>query len=138
MGFEKFGIVSYTKEAKAEAFVDWLEKGKVVATRCKKCGDKLFPPQIDCPTCLGNDMEWVEISGTGRLMTYTVVNYGPIGFEEKAPYILALGAFDDGVQILAVFSSDIAQDDIWIGMPLKVVPVTLPDNKIAYEFQRKG
>jgi len=83
-------------------------------------------------------MEWIEVSGTGRLVTYTVVHYGPIGFEDRAPYILALGAFEDGVQILAVLDSDMAQEDIRIGMSLKVVPVLLPHNRIAYQFQSAG
>ncbi|MBW2058674.1 MAG: Zn-ribbon domain-containing OB-fold protein [Deltaproteobacteria bacterium] len=138
MGFGNFGVVSYTKEAKVEPFVEWLVKGKVMAARCRKCGGTQFPPQVDCPRCLSEDMEWIEVSGTGRLVTYTVVHYGPIGFEDRAPYILALGAFEDGVQILAVLDSDMAQEDIRIGMSLKVVPVLLPHNRIAYQFQSAG
>jgi len=135
MGFENFGTVSFTTEAKAADFIKYLEAGKVMATRCRKCGVSYFPPRIDCPKCLSSDVDWFEIKGKGKLASYTVVNYGPTGFENDAPYILALGEFD-GVQILARLSRDIEPKDIRVGMSLTVSPVKLPDNRIAYEFKK--
>ena len=135
MGFENFGTVSFTAEAKAADFITYLETGKVMATRCKKCGVSYFPPKMDCPKCLSSEVEWFEIRGNGKLLTYTIVNYGPTGFEADAPYILALGEFD-GVQILGRLSRDIEEKDIEVGMSLTVSPVKLPDNRIAYEFKK--
>jgi hypothetical protein len=135
MGFENFGTVSFTAEAKAANFITHLEAGKVMATRCKKCGISYFPPKADCPSCLSSDVEWFEIKGKGKLLTYTKVNYGPTGFETDTPYILALGQFD-GVQILARLSRDIEEKDIKVGMSLTVSPIKLPNNRIAYEFRK--
>jgi uncharacterized OB-fold protein len=135
MSFENFGTVSFTAEAKAADFITYLEAGKVMATRCRQCGLSYFPPKADCPKCLSSDVEWFEIKGKGKLNTYTVVNYGPTGFENDAPYILALGEFD-GLQILARLSRDIEEKDIKVGMSLVLSPVKLPDNRIAYEFKK--
>jgi len=135
MGFENFGTVSFTAEAKAANFITHLEAGKVMATRCKKCGISYFPPKADCPSCLSSDVEWFEIKEKGKLLTYTKVNYGPTGFETDTPYILALGQFD-GVQILARLSRDIEEKDIKVGMSLMVSPIKLPNNRIAYEFRK--
>ena len=135
MGFENFGTVSFTTEAKAANFITHLEAGKVMATRCKKCGTSYFPPRADCPDCLSSDVEWFEVKGEGKLLTYTVVNYGPTGFEADAPYTLAVGEFD-GIQILARLSRDIKQSDIKVGMGLTVRPVRLPNDRIAYEFRK--
>ena len=135
MGFENFGTVSFTTEAKAVDFITYLEAGKVMATRCLECGVSYFPPKMDCPRCLSSDVEWFEIKGNGKLMTYTIVNYGPTGFEADAPYILALGEFD-GIQIFGRLSRDIEEKDIKVGMSLTVSPVKLPDDRIAYEFRR--
>ncbi len=77
MGFEKFGTVSFTSESKASDFVSFLEQGKVMTTRCKKCGSTFFPPRMDCPKCLTSDVEWFEIKGNGKLVTRAVVNYAP-------------------------------------------------------------
>ena len=135
MSFENFGVVSFTAETKASDFVGYLEKGKVMATRCRKCGTNYFPPRLDCPKCLGSDVEWFEIKGNGRLVTYTVVNYGPTGFEDDAPYTLAIADFD-GVRVFGRISKGIKEGDIKPGMGLKVLPVKLPGDRIGYEFQK--
>jgi len=135
LGFENFGTVSFTAEAKATDFMTYLEAGKVMATRCKKCGASYFPPKADCPRCLSSDVDWFEIKGKGELASYTLVNYGPTGFENDAQYILALGKFE-GIQIVARLSRDIEEKDIKVGMSLVVSPVKLPDNRIAYEFKK--
>ncbi len=135
MGIEHFGTVSFTSETKAAGFVTFLEQGKVMATRCRKCGASCFPPKMDCPKCLSSDVEWFEIKGSGKLATYTVVNYGPTGFEDDAPYILALVAFGDGLQVFGRLSRDIEEGDIKVGMELSLVPIKLPKDRIAYEFQ---
>jgi uncharacterized OB-fold protein len=136
MGFENFGTVSFTSEAKVTDFVTQLEAGKVMATRCRQCGGSYFPPKADCPRCLSSDVEWFEVKSKGKLLSYTVVNYGPTGFENDAPYILALAGFDDGIQILARLSRDIAEKDIKVGMSLLVKPVKSADGRIAYQFSR--
>lgn len=133
MGFEIFGTVSFTAEAKTADFLKYLEAGKVMATRCKKCGVSYFPPRLDCPKCLSSEVEWFEVK-KGKLLTYSVVNYGPTGFESDTPYTLALGEFD-GVRIMARLSRDIPEKDIKVGMSLTVSPVRLANNRLAYEFR---
>ena len=135
MGFENFGTVSFTSESKAADFPTFLEKGKVMTTRCKKCGTSYFPPKMDCPKCLLSDVEWFEIEGNGKLVTYAVVNYGPSGFEDDAPYILAIADFGD-LRVFGRLSKDIKDSDIDIGMRLKITPTKSPENRVAYEFQK--
>ena len=135
MSFENFGVVSFTTETKASDFVGYLEKGKVMATRCRRCGTNYFPPRMDCSKCVGSDVEWFEIKGNGRLVTYTVVNYGPTGFEDDAPYTLAIADFD-GVRVFGRLSKGIKEIDIKPGMELKILPVKLPGGRIGYEFQK--
>lgn len=135
MGFENFGTVSFTTEAKTEEFINYLEQGKVMTTRCKKCGTAYFPPKMDCPSCLDSDVEWFEITGTGKLVTYTVVHYGPSGFEDEAPYTLGIADFD-GLRIFGRINKDIEEVSIVPGMAVKVVPVKSGEGKIAYEFQK--
>jgi len=136
MSFDSFGTISFTSEAKAEEFVTYLEQGKVMTTRCKKCGTQYFPPKMDCPKCLLSDVEWVKIDNEGKLVTYTVVHYGPSGFEDEAPYTLAIGDFGDGLRIFGRLNKDIEESDIKPGMGLKIVPVKLPEDRITYEFQK--
>ena len=135
MGFENFGTVSFTSEAKTADFVKSLGEGKVMTTRCKACGASHFPPKMDCPSCLSSDVEWVEIKGAGKLITYTTVHYGPSGFENEAPYTLAIGDFD-GLRIFGQLSKDIKENEIKTGMKLKITPKKLPNSRLSYEFQK--
>ena len=134
MGFENFGTVSFTTEAKTEEFINYLKQGKVMTTRCKECGTAHFPPKMDCPSCLDSDVEWFEIADTGKLITYTIVHYGPSGFENEAPYTLAVADFD-GLRVFGRVSKEIDEKSITTGMAVKVVPVKSAEEKIAYEFQ---
>ncbi|MFC1910649.1 Zn-ribbon domain-containing OB-fold protein [Chloroflexota bacterium] len=134
MGIEKFGQVSFTSESKAADFVKYLEMGRVMATRCKQCSASFFPPRVDCPDCINSDVEWVEITGKGKLLTYTLLQYTPAGFENDAPYTLALADFN-GIHLFGRMSGSIKAEDIQVGMELTVTPVNLAENKIAYEFQ---
>lgn len=134
MGFENFGTVSFTAESKTEEFLSYLEQGKVMTTRCKKCGTRYFPPKMDCPACIDSEVEWFEIKGDGKLLTYTIVHYGPSGFEDEAPYTLGIGEFEGGLKVFGRLSKAIKENEIKTGMGIRVVPVKLPDDKIAYEF----
>ena len=134
MDFGNFGTVSFTKEAKAVPFVEYLGQGKVMTTKCKKCGRKYFPPRMDCPYCIDSDVEWFEVNGKGKLLTFTQVHYGPLGFEDDAPYVLGIVEFPEGVSILSRISKSIDPETIKIGMELKVKPVKLNEEKVTYEF----
>lgn len=133
MGFENFGTVSFTAESKTEEFINYLEQGKVMTTRCKKCGTRYFPPKMDCPSCLDSEVEWFEIAKNGTLVTYSIVNYGPSGFEDEAPYTLGIGDFDE-LRVFGRVSKQIKEDEIKAGMKIQIVPVKLPGERIAYEF----
>ncbi len=135
MGFEKFGVISFTSDAKVASFVDYLEQGKIMTTKCRKCGKVFFPPKSDCPSCISSDVEWFEINGIGTLLTFTVVHYGPSGFENDTPYILGIAEFEEGVKIFARISKVINPDDIEVGMRVKLAPVKLSNERIIYEMK---
>ncbi len=134
MGFERFGIVNYTKETKIADFIKYLDEGKVAGTQCTKCKAKYFPPRADCPKCLSGSMEWIEVVGKGKLITFVTVNYGPVGFEDKAPYTLGIVDFGEGLQALAPISGELNKEKIQIGMKLGIKPVQLPGDRLSYEF----
>ena len=135
MGFEKFGTVSFTSESKASGFVDHLEKGQVMATRCRKCGSVSFPPKMDCPSCLSSEVDWFEIKGPATLVTYAEVTYGPTGFENDAPYTLALADYGQ-FKVFGRMRKDIAAKDLAVGMKVTVAPVKLAGDRVSYEFAK--
>src|SRR4030066_487310 len=133
MDFGNFGTVSFTKQAKAVPFIEYLDKGRFMAAMCKKCGSKYFPPRMDCPQCIDSEMEWFEIKSKGKLLTYTQVHYGPLGFEADAPYVLGIVKFPEGINVMSRVSKSIKVEDIKIGMELGIAPLRLSEEKITYE-----
>ena len=51
--------------------------------------------------------EQYEFAGTGEIYSYTVVQDAPEGYEEQAPYFLALVKLDEG-QIITAQLTDVA------------------------------
>ena len=136
MSFDKFGKMSYISETKVADFVKYLQKGKIMATRCRKCGQLYFPPRADCPKDLSTDMAWEELSGRCKLLTYTTAHFAPTGFQDDLPYTLALAYCEEGVNVYARLNKNINENEMHIGMDLKLTPSLLPNGRITYEFKK--
>ena len=132
--FKKFGTVSFTSITKTNDFVSQLEQGKIMGTKCKQCGLQFFPPRANCYQCLSSDMEWFEVSGTGKLRAYSKLQYGPIGFEEDLPYSIAVLDYGD-YKVFGRIDKEIEDQDIKIGMEMKTVANTLPNGQLNYIFR---
>ena len=133
--FKKFGTVSFTAITKTNDFIDYLENGKVMGTRCKDCGKAYFPPRSDCYQCLPGEMEWFEVSGTGKLVTYSKLEYAPIGFQEDVPYCIALLDYGD-YKVFGRIDRNLPPEEIKVGMEMKTVANTLPNGQLNYVFQK--
>lgn len=134
MGFEQFGIVSFTDATKAEQFVEFLKNNEIRGTVCKECGAKFFPPRSDCSVCLSNEMEWFPISGEGKLISFTKAMFAPAGFEKDVPYRLGVAEFDDGMKVFGRMDGSLPDDAVAVGMKIKVRTVDLGDDRLTYEL----
>jgi len=136
MGFEKFGTVSFTSQTKASPFVDYLEKGILAGTKCKDCGTFYFPPRSDCYKCLSSKVEWSEVKGKGKLVSYSTLTYAPTGFEADLPYTIALVEFESGVKVFGRLSKELKEGEVAVGMEVKTSVVKLPNDRVSYEFKK--
>lgn len=132
--FKRFGRISFTAITRVNDFIGYLEEGKVMGTRCKECGAIYFPPRSDCFRCLRSDTEWFEVSGTGRLLSFSQLNYGPAGFEDDLPYTIALLDYGE-YKVFGKISKDIPYEDLNVGMELKTEVDTLPNGQLSYVFK---
>ena len=133
--FKKFGTVSFTAITKTNDFMDYLEKGQVMGTRCKDCGLVFFPPRADCYQCLPGDMEWFEVSGAGKLVTFSKLEYAPIGFQDDVPYSIALLDYGD-FKVFGRIDRNLPEEEIKVGMEMKTAANTLPNGQMNYVFQK--
>jgi uncharacterized protein len=133
--FKVFGTVSFTATTKVNDFIKYLEEGKIMATKCKKCGTTYFPPRYDCSNDMTHDMDWVEVKGNGKLVSYSKLQYGPIGFEGDLPYSIALLDYGD-IKVFGRIAKDVPENELKIGMDMKTVSNKLPNGQINFVFQK--
>ena len=113
-------------------FYEGLREGKFLATKCKKCGELFFPPQKDCPTCMDDDMEWVELKNEGVLETLTVIFVRPPSFAGYDPYTVAIAKLDDGVKVTAWLKGD--PQKVRPGQRVKVEVSRRKEGYLMYEI----
>jgi len=120
--------------AKIQRFFEGLKQGKIYMTKCKKCGQKFFPPQADCPQCLESDMQWIPLNGEGELLTCTMIFVKPSTHMHYENYIVGIAKMKEGVKVLAWLKID---DPKKIKPKMKVRLITTkrePEGFITYEF----
>jgi uncharacterized OB-fold protein len=133
--FAKFGTVSFTTETKVNDFIDYLQDGKVMTTQCKACQAVFFPPRADCCQCLQSDMQWKPVTGTGTLVSYSLLKFAPVGFDGDLPYSIALldyGAF----RVFGRLDSALDMDQVSIGMAMTTDVNQLADGRLNYVFKK--
>jgi uncharacterized OB-fold protein len=83
---------------------DGANNGKLMIQRCARpdCGKAVFYPRVCCPFCKGPQLDWVEASGRGRIISHTTVRRTHHdGFNGEAPYVFAAVALDEGPCVYA-------------------------------------
>jgi uncharacterized OB-fold protein len=118
---------------KAGKFFEGLKEHKLLATKCKKCGATFFPPRVDCPKCLGEEMDWFGLSGEGELATFTVNTTPPESFSKYGTYVIGIVKLNEGLATMT-WLKNVKPEDIKVGMKLKIEFVESPEFGIKYNF----
>ena len=100
------------------SFQQFLQEHKLMGSQCAACGETFVPPRPVCPKCHGEAMEWVEMSGEGKLAAFTAVYIGPTamieaGYDRTKPYLTGVVQLAEGPMISAqILGIDAAQPQI--------------------------
>ena len=92
----------------------------LVGEVCEHCNAKVFPPRDICPECGEEAKTLYSFSGKGEVYSYTTVFDAPAGFEENAPYTVAMVKLDEGPLVTAQLT-DLQDKHVEIGMPVEMV-----------------
>ncbi len=84
----------------------YLAEDKLMGTRCRSCGALYCPPRPLCTECHETAMDWEEIRGEGKLVSFTSIAVGPPsmkeeGFDRNHPYCLGVVELDRGGRVVA-------------------------------------
>ncbi|MCL4478957.1 MAG: Zn-ribbon domain-containing OB-fold protein [Deltaproteobacteria bacterium] len=89
-------IVSYGQDS---PFFAGLANGKLLGTKCTKCGYIHVTPKMHCQEC-GGECDWIELPKEGRIHTFTVCYFGSEEFLKETPFILILVEFEGAKTLL--------------------------------------
>jgi len=107
--------------------------GRLVLQRCDACGHYRWTPQILCTNCLAEPFTWTEVSGRGKLYSYTLVYRAPLaGFE--VPYVLAVVELDEGPLMLTRIV-DSAHEDLAVDAPVEIAFTRASEDINLYTFR---
>ncbi|AWR97724.2 DNA-binding protein [Acidianus sulfidivorans JP7] len=73
----------------------------LIAGKCNKCGNIIFPYQDFCNKCKSYNISKIKLSGKGTLISWTVTYQNRPGFEKTMPIYVGLIKLDEGIEIIA-------------------------------------
>jgi hypothetical protein len=77
--------------------------------KCQDCGTWVFCPRPVCGDCASDKLEWIEVSGKGKIFAFTiireVVGQALRGFAPDIPYVTAWIDLDEGRVFVAISSA---------------------------------
>ena len=115
------------REVNSASFYEFIAEKKLMASRCSKCQALYLPPHPICIKCHGNEMEWVEMKGKGKLAAFTSVAVGQSrtieeGYSRDNPYLVGIVELDEGPKVSGrILGIDAKKpENIKVGTPLTI------------------
>lgn len=94
---------------------------KILANKCPQTGQIFCPPKLNSPYSLKPITEWIELSGTGTVQTFTQRNYDSAAAKPDAPRIYALILLDGTTQALPHLLGEVDYAKVKAGMRVTAV-----------------
>jgi uncharacterized OB-fold protein len=116
------GYLRPTPEPTPESRPYWegLRASRFMVQRCAECGQLRHYPRPMCSGCFSFQTEWTELSGRGRVHSWTVCHHAFLpGFKAEIPYIVVVTDLDEGVRANLPLAGP-SDQSVWIGMPVQI------------------
>lgn len=104
-----------------EEFWKAAKRHELSIQRCRHCNEYFFPPREVCPQCMSLKLEWIRVSGKGKIFSFTLVRVSPHpSFNADIPYTVAIIELNEGPHIMSNLI-DCKIEDIRVNMPVTTV-----------------
>ncbi|KQW53006.1 DNA-binding protein [Nocardioides sp. Root1257] len=123
----------YAASPEESAFYRGLNEGRIVGQRCPTCQKVYVPPRSACPSDGTPTAEEVEVSQTGTITTFCIVNVPFLGQKITPPYVSAYVLLD-GADI-AVLHLILGVDAAEVRMGMRVKAVWKPEAEWTYSLE---
>ena len=121
----------------SKPFWDACNERRLVIQNCVSCDRLQYPPEKACSSCDSEEMEWVEVSGKGRINGYAVVYDSRIRrWQTEQPYNIAVVELQEDPTI-TFFSnlSGIAIDEVPVGAEVQVEFEETENGQLIHEWR---
>ena len=103
-------------------FWDKCKEHELWLQRCQACQHVFFYPRLHCPHCLSDEVPGFRASGKGTLWTYMINHRAVPGFEDDAPYAIAIVQLEEGPKMMSnIVGIENTPENLVLDMPLEVV-----------------
>ena len=82
-------------------YTEALEQKKLMGLKCDDCNAITAPPRMTCSQCSGFRLKRVELSGKGKIVTFTVIRVPPNSRQSQPPYYVIMVELEEGPWIMA-------------------------------------
>jgi len=120
-----------------EEYLQNIQDGHFKAYKCVDCGMVIAPPSGSCYGCGSSKMEWTEVSGKGKLVSFTVIHIAPDEFAEEAPYYIAIVELAEETRVSArlLGYDPLKPEEVKIGTDVKMEYETIESGKKYLAFR---
>ncbi|WP_458411773.1 Zn-ribbon domain-containing OB-fold protein [Schinkia sp. CFF1] len=92
---------------------------------CTKCAKKFVQRKWICPTCKNTEFQIKEISGEGKIFSFTTIHVSSQEFSHLTPYTVALIELQEGVRLTGRITEKVEIND-------KVTCISNEDNTYIF------
>lgn len=111
----------YAASPEESAFYRGLNEGRILGQRCPTCRKVYIPPRSACPSDGTPTEEEVELSQTGTVTTFCIVNVPFLGQKIKPPYVSAYVLLDGADIAVLHLILGVPAEEVRMGMRVKAV-----------------
>lgn len=111
----------YAASPEESAFYRGLNEGRIVGQRCPTCQKVYVPPRSACPADGTPTAEEVEVSQTGTITTFCIVNVPFLGQKITPPYVSAYVLLDGADIAVLHLILGVPAAEVRMGMRVKAV-----------------
>ena len=83
-------------------YLDGFREGRIIGIRCPQCRRTLVPPRAFCELCFRPLDDWVELSDTGKINTFSVSYVNWDASRRRTPEIPAVIEIDGASEGIAI------------------------------------
>jgi uncharacterized OB-fold protein len=94
-------VIREISQLSIDSFFGQARGGKLVGLKCP-LGHVTVPPRHSCRVCQSQELQLVELSGKGKVVSFTDVYVKSKEFPLDTPYTLALVALEEGGHLIGV------------------------------------